>query len=242
MSGPPSGRREESVSFSLRELTKLEEDRLAREAREAHEREAAAARAREEAARREATAREDERRKALDDLARREAMQKALVEQARIEVEARTRAEEAERERRYELELARLRGEATRQGPGGYVASAAAGLVVAMLACAFAYVGAVKPAFERRTAELERSAAREGERAADLERRLEEARAALTAKERELAAAPSHDAPPTALPGPARGPTRGPTRRGGTRGSAPPAPAPTTCLPGDPLCPAIGGR
>src|SRR5687767_15273928 len=100
-----TGRRDESVSFSLRELQELEQDRIAREKRETVERHAALAREREDRARREAMERaererheeekrEAERRRELEDLARREAMQKAIVEQARVEVEARTRAEE----------------------------------------------------------------------------------------------------------------------------------------------------
>ena len=110
MPSGPTGRREESVQFSLKELLKLEDERLAEQTRERQARDAAAARERDESERRkraeleekvrtETEARERQRHAELDDLARREAMQKAVVEQSRLEVEVRARAEERERER-----------------------------------------------------------------------------------------------------------------------------------------------
>ncbi len=247
-----SGRRDESVSFSLRELQELEEERIAREKRETEEREAAAVRAREESARREAEAlaarqraeseaRDAERRRELEDLARREAMQKALVEQARIEVEARTRAEDAERERRHERELAAIRAARTKHGPGAFVASAIGGGIAAALVFAVVYFAAVKPAHDRRVAELADQAARGEARASELERRFEGVQTALEDAKRELKEARERPA----TPAPAAGP-KAPTSTGSgavvrtPRGpSATPAPAPTVCLKGDPLCPTI---
>src|SRR5690242_7876368 len=97
MSSGPSGRREESVKFSLKELMKLEDERLAEQARERAARERAAVAEQqnaerrrraeaEAAARASAEAKEREQHAKLDDLARREAMQKAIVEQSRLAV------------------------------------------------------------------------------------------------------------------------------------------------------------
>lgn len=244
-----SGRRDESVTFSLRELQELEQERIAREKREAEEREAAAARAREESARREAEAiaareraeaeaREAERRRELEELARREAMQKALVEQARIEVEARTRAEEADRERRHERELAALRASQAKQGPGGFVASAIGGAVVALLAASVVYFAALKPNVDRQIAELGDQSSRADSRSAELERRADSLQAALDGAQRELKELRERPAP-VAAPAP-KGPTAtgtGPRTPRATQ-AAPPLP-PTVCLKGDPLCPTI---
>src|SRR5262245_46952258 len=105
----PMTGKEESVTFSLKELAKLEDERIDQENRMREAREKAAVAAREDATRKEREeleAREraaaDERERArfreMEEEAKREAMSRAAVEQARITVEARTRSEEAERE------------------------------------------------------------------------------------------------------------------------------------------------
>ena len=113
MTGSPE-RRDESVTFSLKELMKLEDERICQERQAREARELAVKSAREDAERREREelaakdrAAEEERERArfreMEEEARREAMQRAAIEQARITVEARTRAEESDRE------VARLR-------------------------------------------------------------------------------------------------------------------------------------
>jgi hypothetical protein len=117
--GSGADRRDESISFSLRELTNLEqarvdEERIARDVLAAREREArleserALVRARAEQERLEHDERERIRRQHAEEEARLEALSRAAVEQARLAVEVGARAEEAERERRHERELAEL--------------------------------------------------------------------------------------------------------------------------------------
>ncbi len=169
--------RDESVTFSLRELEKLESERLEKERREklaAFER---AEREESEARRREAdalAAKEEAARKArLEEIeleARREAQARAAVEQTRIEVEARTRSQESEAERRHELELARIKKEGEKKAPVGLVmGSAAAGAIAGVAACLIAYFGATRPATDRSMASLENVAARANDRSQTLE-------------------------------------------------------------------------
>jgi hypothetical protein len=164
-----SERRDESVQFSLTELMKLEDERVVREKREREAAEAAAVAAREDAARREreareraeAEARERARRERAEEEARREAMSRAAVEQARIAVEAKTRAEEAERERRHELELARLRANVERpHGPGMLVGSAGVGLALGLVAAVTVHFASIKPTHARAVEDLKIAAAR----------------------------------------------------------------------------------
>jgi colicin import membrane protein len=107
-----------SVLFSLRELARMEDERVRAQA-EAAERERAAreqvlrdaderSRAEQEArARADAEARESEERRGREDSARAEAMRAAAIEAARVSAEASARAAESERQRRHELEMAR---------------------------------------------------------------------------------------------------------------------------------------
>jgi hypothetical protein len=242
MTGGPTGRRDESVSFSLRELQDLEEDRIAREKRDATEREAAALRAREETARREAealaakeraenAAREEQRRHELEELARREAMQKAIVEQARIEVDAKTRAQERDRERQHELELARLRAQQGQTKPG-VVIGAAIGSAVFVLAGALAlHLAVLKPASEARVAAITEMATRAEARASDAERRAEEQKARIATLENDLKV--TRDAKPAEPSKPP--PVQKPYRPHGP--NPPPAqPKRTGCDPKDPMC------
>ena len=253
MPSEPTGQRDESVQFSLQELTKLEDERLAEQKRAAAEREATATRQRgeeersrrEEAethARQEAERRENAERRALEDIARREALQKAVVEQGRLEVEVRARAEERERERRHEIEIERLRNEGRQGQSMGSLAGAAALGGGIMLAVTLAVVlGVTKPAADRRIAELESEVAAAGTRTGDLTRQLEDQRRALEGRERQLAdALRANDASGT------KGST-GPSNPGPpTSGSKPPptppgrqAPPEPVCLKGDPMCFAV---
>ncbi len=159
--------RDESVTFSLRELEKLEDERLDREKRQREAELANMQRAKEDAERRaeeerqarlraEAEEKQRARLREIEEEARREAMSRAAVEQTRIEVEARTRADEADRERRHELELARIRAESkTHGGAGVVVGSGLVGFAIALGVCAGVYFGAVAPANARTRATLE---------------------------------------------------------------------------------------
>lgn len=227
MTGGPE-RRDESVNFSLKELMKLEDERISQE-RDAHEaRELAAQAVREDAARRERAALEaqeraaaDERERArfreMEEEARREAIQRAAVEQARITVEARTRAEESDRERRHELELQRMRTETVRKpGLGGYIASALGGAAGCLAIGLVLHFAVSKPASDLRIAELDRAVAAADGQANGLGRRVEEQSArikkleeSLRDKEDELAKARSAVA---AKPAPVATPVTG---RGG---------------------------
>jgi len=209
MTGGPE-RRDESVNFSLKELMKLEDERISqeREAREA--RELAAQTAREDASRREraelearervaAEERERARFREMEEEARREAIQRAAVEQARITVEARTRAEESDRERRHELELQRMRTETVQKpGPGGFIASALGGVAACLAICLVLHFSVSKPASDLRIAELDRAVAAADGHANGLGHRVEEQSArikkledSLREKEDELAKARS---------------------------------------------------
>jgi colicin import membrane protein len=242
-----SERRDESVTFSLRELTKLEDERIAKEqqAREASAQAAEAAREateRRERAALEAREREasEERARArhleVEEEARREAMSRAAVEQARIEVEARTRAEESDRERRHELELQRMRLEARpARGLGALVSSGLGGAAVAIAGCLVVVFAVTKPASDRRIQELDRAVATAEGRASALERRVEEQSATLAETQRALDAARDLAAPP---PAPAPRPAAAtPVKTGFVAPPPPKPPAEKPCANRfDPLC------
>ena len=200
MTGGPE-RRDESVTFSLKELMKLEDERVDQEKQTREARELAVTMAREEQTRRERTEleareraeleeRERVRHRELEEEARRDAIQRATVEQARITVEARTRAEESDRERRHEIELQRLRTEAVKKpGPGGLIGSALGGAAFALAMCLVLYFGVSKPASDKRIAALDRAVAGADGRAGELSRRVDEQRSRAGDLEKELAAA-----------------------------------------------------
>lgn len=219
-------RRDESVQFSLKELMKLEDERIGEEKKARDEREAAEARTREETARRErealaarereeADVRERQRREMVEEEARREAMSRAAVEQARIAVEARARAEESERERRHEIELVRVRAETQKKpGIGGFIGSGLAGAGVVLLAALLVHFGMVKPASARRIAELEQGVAVVESRADQLSHQNAKQADELAATKRELDAAkallaaspPPASKTPATAPGGGKGP------------------------------------
>lgn len=245
------GRRDESVSFSLRELMKLEDERVDGERQQREARERAAKLAREEAERREraelearertaAEERERARRIEVEEEARREAMSRAAVEQARIAVEARTRADESERERRHEIELQRMRTEGQRKPAlGGYLASGLGGAAVAVAGCMVLMFAVAKPASDRRVADLDRAVATAEGRASTLERRIDEQNLKLAEVQKALDAARdqlAHTPPPPPNVGPTT-PQKGPfAAPGGTSTSIKP-PVEKPCVNKfDPLC------
>ena len=200
MTGGPE-RRDESVTFSLKELMKLEDERVDQEKQAREQRELSAKTAREEAARRErveleakeraaAEERERARLRELEEEARRDAIQRATIEQARITVEARTRAEESERERRHELELQRMRAETVKKpGPGGFIGCGLGGAAFALAVCLVLHFAVSKPASDKRVAELDRAYAGADGRAGELDRRVEEQKSQLGELKESLAAA-----------------------------------------------------
>jgi len=242
---PGAGQRDQSVQFSLKELMKLETDRIAEEQREREAREVAAVkeRAEEEDRRRaEAEARDrdqaetDARRRRAEgeEQARREAMQKAIVEQARVEVEARAHGEERDRARRHEIELEKLRAPAAK-APSPLLTGVCGAAAMLLLALG-AHFAVVKPAADHRLADRMRSGAAAEERAEEADRRLLEQRGTIEGLEKaskeaqgEIANLKKELLAQKKAPAPAP-PSRPPTAR-----PAPTAPA-VPCRKGDPLC------
>jgi hypothetical protein len=254
MTGGPE-RRDESVNFSLKELMKLEDERITqeRQVREARElavkaeHEEAERRQREELAAKDRTAAEERERarfREMEEEARREAIQRAAVEQARITVEARTRAEESDRERRHEIELQRMRAETVKKpGPGGYVASALGGAAAALALCLVMHFAVSKPASDKRIAELDRAAAGAEGREAELGRRVEEQKARIGQLEKSLSDMQDELSKRRPVAGPTLKPPVGPagSKRGGIgSGTEPPkGKGPNDgppCAKFDPLC------
>lgn len=250
MPSGPTGRREESVQFSLQELLKIEDERLGEQRRATAEREANAARTREEEARRKSAESEAQARKEaedranaaraeLDELARREAMQKAVVEQARLEVEVRARTEERERERAHEIAIERLRSEAkggsVSLGSLSFAAGLGAGIMLAVVLAVHFLV--MKPAADRRVAELEGQLAGALAQRGELSRQIEEQRRAVADRERRLADALHELETARAKPPTPSAPSPGGPPMKWKPGPTAPAQAPEPdCLDGDPMC------
>ena len=251
MTGGSEGR-DESVNFSLKELMKLEDERVDQEKQARSAREEAAKSAREAQARRErlelearertdADERERVRWQELEDEARRDAIQRAAVEQARITVEARTRAEESERERRHEIELQRMRAETVKKpGPGGFIGSGLGGAALAFAICFVFHFSVSKPAADKRIAELDRAVATADGRADELARRVDDQKSRISALEKDLGSAQAEIAKLN-VPATAKSPTVVPFKPG--PGGQPPKQRqtvdPAPCPPGhelDPLC------
>lgn len=194
-------RRDESVSFSLKELMKLEDERIDQEKTSREARERSAKLASDEAERRakadlaararaEADERERTRRIEREEEARLEAMQRATVEQARITVEARTRAEESERERSHERELQRMRLEGQKKPEiGALIGSGLAGTAFALAGFMVFFFAAAKPASDHRIAELDGHLSAAEDRGRALDRRLDDQNIKLAAVTKELEAA-----------------------------------------------------
>jgi hypothetical protein len=249
MPSGPTGRREESVRFSLKELLKLEDERLEEQERAKNAREAALAREREEAERRrrveaeadaraEAEARERQRQVELEELARREAMQKAIVEQGRLEVEIRARADERERERHHELAIEKLRSEGkSGQSIGGLIAASAMGGAIMLGVMLAVQLGVMKPAANRRIAELQQSVIAADSRADDLTRQLADQRRLVGERDRQLVEARTQiDALKTKKPSSVPAAPAPSPHKLGPPPPAPKAPAQPDCDPHDPMC------
>jgi colicin import membrane protein len=150
---------EGSVSFSLKELMRLEEERVAAVREEARLREEEAARharaAREEAEERARAAearREEEARRAREEEARLEGMRGAALERDRLAAADAALVAEMQRLRRHELDLERLK-----EGGGARAAWSVGGVSLALLAaCIASYAFALKP---RADARLEQASA-----------------------------------------------------------------------------------
>jgi hypothetical protein len=256
MTGSSGSRRDEqSVQFSLKDLLKLEEERLDEQRRELETRlaqekataqnealrKAAEAQAREEAIEKEIAA---QKAAELDALARREAMQKALVEQARLEVEARTRTEERDLERRHEIELAKARATNPKShGLGSIAGSALLGGVVMLLVVAGIHFGVTKPAADHRMAEmqttlgsLETRVTEANRLAQDERKRADELQGQLNKANQKIAELSTKTTTTTTTT--TTGTVRNPTS-GRVTPPPPPPPPPVVCLKGDPLCPTI---
>ena len=232
--------REESVTFSLKELKELEDDRIEREEKERADAERARLEAerrseeeRHERMRAEERRQEEERRRELEALAHREALQKAVVEQARVEVEIRARAEERERERRHEIELAKLRSTPPPSRSLAFLGATFVGAATALLVCGATYFGALRPSAERRIVELERAVVAADARGDSLAKRGEEQRKLIASLEEQLAAkpqaAPAVTPPKTPVKGPPTSVPKTPIR------TTPQAPLPPDCDK-DPMC------
>ncbi len=188
--------RDESVSFSLGELRRLEAERIEEEA---ELRAKALSAARDAAAARTRIEGEDlarALRQANENEARRDALQRALVEQARISVEARTRADEAEFSRRHEVELERIRAVhvAHPSAYGSLIGSAFGGAALALGGCLIVYFSVSAPASQSKIAEAKREVVSERERAEGLAERVDRQRDVVAELERRTQKAP--DEPP----------------------------------------------
>jgi colicin import membrane protein len=196
--------RESSLLFSLEGLMETERERVQREAREAQKRRedellrvaeaaerrrVAQERERESRARREALEREREQL----EHERREAMKQASIERARLEADGKLKLIELEQAQKHQLLLAQLReGQRTSQYRAlSWLSSAAFAAV--LMASLSAYFGWVRPAQAQAARSLQ-SAVRQGaEQRAAAERALARERensAQLSARIRQLEAAP----------------------------------------------------
>ncbi len=246
---------EGSVGFSLKELARLEEERV-RELREAEARSREAeetARAQAEAVRlaheREEALRADAERRAAERRAREEeesaeAARLATMEAARREVDVRATQAEHDRRRRHELEIARAGGlDARRRLVRTLWAEALVSLAV-LSACVAVYYGKLAPAAQARIARLSSDlAAREGS--------LEELRARARGKDEALASLRADlvraqariDELTIRLAQPTRGPGSTPHSAGPNHPTSTPLPGLLVhCDPGshDPLCGNLG--
>jgi hypothetical protein len=189
-----------SVTFSLQELERMEEERVRaladaaqrervmqeRARLDAEERERSERRAQEEA---EERARREVERGAREEAARIEAIHRATTEAARVEAEAKARAEAREAERRHELELERARlaaGGAKARGPAR---AAIFGVVVAAGVAMSVHYGVMAPRERARATEADAAIASRDVAIADLRAHAEATDARVRALEDDLATA-----------------------------------------------------
>lgn len=233
-------RTEGSATFSLGELMKLEDERIAEQKRDRETQAKAAADAKlaaETKAKADADAAEATKRRAeLDDLARREAMQKALVEQARLEVDARTRADERERERLHEIELANARSTPVppkSTGLGQLVGATAFGGALMLIVTLAIHFGVEKPATDRRITELELREGIADQRATNAEQKIEQQQRTIAGLEKSKAALEAQLATPVPSDPVAKKPT---TPNRPTTTTKKPDQKQAPCDPHDPMC------
>ncbi len=170
---------EGSVSFSLKELSRLEDERVAFERDEARRRREELERAAAEETRRleaaaDARARQEEERlrdherQMKEEAARHEGMKRALVERERVAAEQAGREAEVTRLRAHELELARMRREGS--GSAKVAWSIAAVSVLALVGSTIAYAAVLRPDADRRLTAARADAAVQAELVARTER------------------------------------------------------------------------
>ena len=191
----PSTRQEGSATFSLGELMKLENERVAEQERDREEATRAAARAAEAvAAKASADAEADaakKKRAELDELARRDAIQRAVVEQARLEVDARTRADERERERQHEVALVNARNAPPppkTTGLGALAGATGLGGALMLVVAMVIHFAVEKPAIERQLTELDLRAGTAEQRASSAEQKIEQQQRMIAALEKNKSA------------------------------------------------------
>jgi colicin import membrane protein len=174
---------EGSVSFSLKELMRLEDERVASVREDARKRREELERAADEEARRieaaaQARARQEEERlreherTMQEEAARLDGMKRAIVERERVAAEQAAREAEVARLRAHELELARLRREGGSTSKAAW--SVAAASVVALTLGVIAYAAVLRPDADRRLAAARADAAAQGEIVGQTQKQLAE--------------------------------------------------------------------
>jgi colicin import membrane protein len=200
-----AGQRESSFMFSLNELARMEEERVAREAAEERARKEAAARARREAEERSRADEEAKRRaaeeaqellalRAREEAARLEATKIATVEAARAAVAEGARAAELDRQRKNELNLAQVKGDRQWRRLRGWLVGVSVSFVVAVAAMLAIYAGVLAPRSEARVAGLVGEGARQEDLLRDLTSKLSASEGRVQALEREVADARAENA------------------------------------------------
>lgn len=254
MTGGPSKPTEESVSFSLKELARLEQEREREEhaARRRQDDEARAARdAAERRAAEEAAARsraEDDRRRAeerrvREDEVRLAAIRDGALEQAKLLAASEVRIGEAARQREHELTFERLRREAGVRGlrRGTIVAGIFSAALLA--ATAGAYFGWLRPAVAHTEAVAAGAAADRDTLRRALDERAIAQKAELDGLAEQLAAARAENAGLKEQLAAARARPCGAGHAGASGSSGgrhhlvTQDPLGAACHPGDPLCP-----
>ncbi len=158
-----------SVTFSLKELMRLEDERVASEREEQRRREEARARDEGDRARRaedEARAARqaeqarwrDEEQRAREEAARLDGMQRAIVERERLVAQHAARDAEVARLRAHELELARMKH--VKVGAAGVPWAAAATSSLALIAAIALHYAVLSPAADHRVEEARADARR----------------------------------------------------------------------------------
>jgi colicin import membrane protein len=235
---------ETSALFSLKELMRLEETRIAEEQEQRRRQAEAAERARKEAeqaarerelarVRLEEERRRDEAARQREEAARLEAVRAAEVERVRLETVERAKLEALASQRAHEQHLAAIgAGKATKR-LRWVTWLGAASLVALVGGGAALYFGKIQPSSDERARGLERIISERREETERLRRALDEQNAGLLELQKRIPE--RHDVtPPPAEPKPT--PAKGPGRIIGKGKPPPPPPPPCTCDPHDPLC------